>query len=97
MITMEEYVKMGEVHIKDDRVITEEEVQKIQTDLNRHATSFLNIFNVGETHGERNVSRIHSAFTSKACAAPSLWLMPKDHKVRKEGAPMPSRPVVGIS
>ena len=97
VITMEEYIRMGEVHTKDDKVITEKELHKIQTDLNRHAASFLNIFNVGETHGERNVSRINSAFTSKACATPPLWLMPKDHKVRKEGDPMPSRPVVGIA
>ena len=68
VIQMEEYVKMGEVHTKNDKVITEDELYKKQIELNKHALSWLNIFQVGETHGEKNVSRIQSAFTSRACA-----------------------------
>ena len=55
------------------------------------------IFNVGATHGEKNVERIRSGFTSGANSVAILWLMPKDHKEKKEGIPMASRPVVSIT
>ena len=91
------YEEMGKVHTNKDREIDDHEVAKIQRDLNKHARLLLKIFGVGEGHGERNVNRMTSAFTSKAEDVPLLSLLVKDHKVVKEGALPSTRPVIGIS
>ena len=97
IIEMKEYIRMGEVHTKNDRTIDEEELYMIQKDINNHTLNWLNIFKVGETHGDRNVTRIKAGYTSRACAPPTLSLLVKDHKTIKKDEPMPSRPLVGIS
>ena len=97
IMPMEMYVKMGEVHTAKDREILEEEVTRIQQDLNKHARWILKIFGVGEGHGSNNVNRITSAFTTLAEDVPILSLLVKDHKEVKEGDVMVTRPVIGIS
>ena len=49
------------------------------------------IFNIGVSHGEHNIDRIRSGFTTGANS------MTKDHKPVKVGVPMASRPVVSIT
>ena len=69
----------------------------VQTTLNNNAKVLLKVFNVGAQHGEKNVSRVKSAFTTSAEAPAALWVMPKDHKVIQAGKPMASRAVVSIT
>lgn len=97
VMSLTTYAAMGDVHIAKDRVIDEIEAAKIQKELNDHAEMLIKIFSVGEAHGDRNIQRIKSAFTTNAVNVAVLWLMPKDHKTVKEGVPMPSRPVVSIT
>ena len=85
IMSLETYENMGQVHIKNDKIITNDDVKKIQRKMNQYNRMFLKVFSVGEAHGERNIDRIRSAFTSNACDVPVLWLMPKDHKPIKEG------------
>ena len=91
------YEEMGTVHTSKDTTISEDQLSKLQKELNDHVRMFTKVFNVGATHGEKNVDRIRSGFTTGANAAAVLWLMPKDHKEVKEGVPMASRPVVSVT
>lgn len=56
----------------------------------------LKIFNVGALHGDLNVDRVRSSFTTQAAEPAVLWLMPKDHKKLVPGQPMLSRALVSI-
>lgn len=97
IMPMDVYKSMGLVHIVKDKIISEDRLTELQRELNNHVKMFTKIFDIGSTHGERNVERIHSGFTTGANSVAVLWLMPKDHKEVKEGVPMPSRPVVSIT
>ena len=97
VMTLETYSTMGDVHISRDKVISEGELAEIQKDLNDHSKMLLKVFSVGEAHGERNIQRVKSAFTTNASNVAVLWLMPKDHKPTVPGKPMSSRPVVSIT
>ena len=65
--------------------------------MNNHVKMFTKIFKIGATHGERNIERIRVGFTTGANSVQIFWLMPKHHKVVKEGVQMALRPVVSIS
>ena len=88
---------MGKVHTSTDTIINEDQLSDLQRELNNHVKMFQRIFNIGATHGEKNIKRIRSGFTTGANSVAVLWLMPKDHKEVKEGVPMASRPVVSIT
>ena len=88
---------MGKAHTSKDREIDMFEVARIQQELNKHARLILKIFGVGDQHGEKNIDRITSAFTTNAEDVPLLSLLVKDHKEVKEGDLPSTRPVIGIS
>ena len=97
VMPLDVYKEMGEVHTLCDKIISETQLSTLQRELNNHVKMFTKIFSIGATHGEKNIERIRSGFTTGASAMPVLWLMPKDHKVVKEGVPMASRPVVSVT
>ena len=91
------YEEMGMVQIEGDEIINEEQLTALQRELNNHLNMFQHIFNICATHGEHNIERIRSGFTTEANSLAVLWLMSKDHKVVPEGFPIPSRPLVSIT
>ena len=97
VMSMETYQLMGQSHISKDRIIEEGELSTIQKELNDMSKMLIKVFRVGENHGELNINRIRSAFTTKAGAPAVLWLLRKDHKKLQPGQLMPSRGVVSIT
>ena len=97
IMPLDVYEEMGRVHTEGATIINESELSDLQRELNNHVKMFTKVFNVGVTHGEKNVERIRSGFTSGANGVAILWLVPKDHKEKKDGIPMASRPVVSIT
>ena len=67
-MSLETYEAMGKEHTANDKVITEADLNEIQRDLNANARMLIKVFSVGSNHGEFNVTRVRSAFTTNASA-----------------------------
>ena len=83
---------MGEVHVGDDKVISESEASKIQTTLNQHTAAWLKITNVGEKW--KHARRYRETTINKTASIPPLSLLIKDHKPVKQGELPKTRPVI---
>ena len=88
IVSVEDYLKMGEVHVKKDQIIGREEMIEIEKTLNGHAMSWCKIWGTGAAH--KHEERVMSSKTTRSENRASLYLMYKDHK--KE--PGKTRPVV---
>ena len=80
----ENYIASMESHYSNDRVISLEEKQLIEKQLNGHTVQLARILEVGEAHGHWD--RVKSALKNKDCHVPVLYGMVKDHKPRVPGA-----------
>ena len=69
---LEVYTDMGKVHTSDDEVIDENRLSKLQKELNDHVKMIQRIYNVGATHGDKNVERVRNGFTTGANNVPVL-------------------------
>ena len=89
--TPEEYLKMLEVHTKNDTEISIEEATKKAKSHDAHMSSWLKMLNIGETWSQQK--RIRQSFLGCESLA-SMDLLIKDHKKVNPGEPFPSRAVV---
>ena len=91
VITREQYLKAGEVHTKKDEVLDWGKIQYIQNQVNAHTWWFSRIIgnsrNTDPMRMNKNIQEVSSQI-------PEMSLLIKDHKEQKEGAPIPTRPVL---
>ena len=93
--TMENYIKMGEVHISGDREVTEEFSKDVQRKLNGHMSMWLKISGMGENW--QQYDRMRETTINQSCSVAPLSLMVKDHKPCAPGELPKTRPVVSGS
>ena len=86
--TIDNYRSMGEVHTKNDRKITREEMIENEKTINSHAAMMRKMFNFGQSHEQED--RVHAAVTNKDQNTATLSLLYKDHKQE----PGKTRPLV---
>ena len=82
----EEYRKMGEKHVRNDKKISRSEMSKISKILNKHSAEWARMHQSGENHG--HTGRIIVSKTTHSDNAGDLYMMHKDHK-EKEGEVRP--------
>ena len=88
IVSVQDYLKLGEVHTKQDKKITRETVVKTEKLLNSHSTAWCKIWSSGENHGHSD--RIMSSKISSSENKATLYPLYKDHK----SVPGKTRPVV---
>ena len=86
--TPEEYLKMGEEHIKNDREITWEEVRSIERTVNLHTVAWDLMWKTGEDHGHQD--RISRSRATRSGNQATLSLLFKDHKTGNKTRPVAS-------
>ena len=59
MVSVEDYLKMSNVHTNSDREIPRDQVIEIEKTLNGHAICWVKIFNTGQDHG--HIERVMSS------------------------------------
>lgn len=78
VLSQDDFLESGDVHVKNDKLITEKELRGVERRLNTGCAMFIKIFKVGESsnHIERHRSNsiTHSANHS------NMKLLHKDHK-----------------
>jgi len=81
-------------HIKDDKIVTETEIKKLEKDVNKHAEFWVKITKAGEKTGQ--IKRIKSNLITIENQIPILSGTSKDHKeiVDEEVGP-DLRPIMG--
>ena len=88
MVSVEDYLKIGNVHTDSDKEIPREQIIEIEKTLNGHAICWVKIFNTGQDHG--HIERVMSSKTTRSENKAYMYVLYKDHK--KES--MKTRPVV---
>ena len=99
--TKENYKRACDEHIRNDRVITEEEHLKCQETINGHSILWCRILRAGEcadTSGARGTDRVKNNLLVEHSDTAPLYGLRKDHKVAEdpETGP-PVRPVCGAT
>ena len=98
--TKQNYLERLYKHTEGDVVVTMEEKNKIERELNATTLQLGRILNLGEKWNEsgRHWPRIKNALRTKNCLVPPLYGLPKDHKAVPPGEGHlgpPLRPVCG--
>ena len=83
--TEEEYIKMGEVHIKGDREVSRQELQDMEEYINGHSRAWAQIWQSGEDHNHQG--RIIASKIQHSENIADLYLMYKDHKLGNKTRP----------
>ena len=78
VFSMEEYIKAGEVHTKNDKKVDEKELKEIQKTLNATCSMFLKIFKVGESSDQ--VERHRTNYINQSANPSAMKILLKDHK-----------------
>ena len=78
VFSMEEYMKAGEVHTRNDEKIDEKELKKVQNTLNATCSMFLKVFRVGENSD--HVERHRTNHINQSVNPSAMRLTLKDHK-----------------
>ena len=86
--TREEYIKMGEIHTKNDKKITREEIHEIEKQLNGHSVAWVKMWGTGADNGHQD--RVIDSKTTKSNNLASMYIAYKDHKKEKRK----TRPIV---
>ena len=86
-MTKEDYIKLGEEHVRKDKEITLDEVKEKEKILNSHSLAWLKMWNTGEAHQHKD--RIRSSKVSHSGNRADLYLSYKDHK----SVPGKTRPI----
>ena len=94
---LETYRKMGEVHVKGDKIVSWKVVEEAQTEVKDHLKGLNKVFRTGENFGEKQCSRTQQAKQAANLVLPLLYMMAKDHKETREGELPKCRPVCGAS
>ena len=93
ILTREQYEASGQKHTRNDTIIEEKTVKKIQNVTNEHCRWIKEIFGTGSNW--QHEERLGSSMNDQCEAVAPLYLLVKDHKgwEEKSGQPPPSRPV----
>ena len=91
LTTPENYIKMGQEHVKKDKEVTEDKARENQRKLNGHVSMWLKITNMGLDW--KHSARIRETCLNNSCCAAPMYLLVKDHKNVKPGELPPTRPV----
>ena len=92
--TLENVVKKMDKHIKNDKVLNEKEVRKLENNLNRHMEFWVNILKPGEKNNQ--LRRVKSNLITKDSQIPILRGTSKDHKEADDKKAGPDvRPIMG--
>ena len=94
-MSMETYIKAGEVHIDKDEEIDLTSLKDNQKMLNGHVSMLLKFFNTGGDWNHQ--ARLRESMLGESLAVCPLWLLFKCHKgwTWRSGKPPPTRPVAG--
>ena len=95
--SIESYTRQGDLHTRGDRMVTEKEVERLQTRMNVLSRGLAKITGVGINWGEKNQGRCWGNLISEACIAPLLYPSPKTHKPLDQLGDPKSRPIVQAS
>ena len=82
------------MHVKEDKIVSREEVEYKQKEILGHLKGFNRIFQPGIAHGYKIMERTWGAKELDATTIPKVSHIAKDHKDKKEGV-MPTRPFCG--
>ena len=92
--TVDNLSKKMDKHVKDDKVLSDKEVKKIENKLNRHMESWVGILKPGEQN--KQIRRVKSNLITKDNQIPILRGTSKDHKEAKDKTAGPDvRPIMG--
>ena len=80
--TEQEYINMGQEHIKNDKQLSRQEILEIEDNLNGHTRAWAQIWNSGDNHD--HMGRIMASKTTHSENIADLYLMYKDHKPGKK-------------
>ena len=86
--TMEEYIKMGQKHTKNDKQVYRREIQEIEKNINGHTFAWSKMWDTGGEHG--HLGRVIDSKVSHSENVSIMYVVYKDHK--KD--PGESRPIV---
>ena len=92
--SIDNYKRLGETHVMQDEIVTEETKSGFETEINAHAGMMTRIFNVGTR--TMNHDRVRSSMKSRNNPPAPLCVLRKDHKRHvDEIVGPPGRPVCG--
>ena len=74
----QEYIKMGQEHISQDRMVTRQELIEIEENINGHSRAWAHIWGSGKDH--KHFDRIMTSKVTHSENVANLYLMHKDHK-----------------
>ena len=77
----ENYKKMGESHVKNDKVVDRLKVREIDKTMSEHTRAWCSIWGTGANHGQED--RVINSKISKSENTAKLYLAHKDHKAEK--------------
>ena len=79
--TEQMYKEMGEVHVKEDKIIDRDKIREIDKTMNEHSIAWCNMWGTGRDHEQED--RVIQSKTSKGENRAKLYLAYKDHKKEK--------------
>ena len=78
LMTMATYIIAGEVHIKEDKEMTVDDLKKNQRHLNGHVSMLLKVFGTGANWEHQQ--RLRESMLNEGISVCPLWLLYKCHK-----------------
>ena len=90
--SLEDYLRMAEVHTCKDEEITQKEVELIQQRLSGHVSMWVKMLGLGEFWG--HTDRMRETLIQKSQQVPPMCLLIKDHKPLSQSGLPQTRPVV---
>ena len=91
VVSVENYIKMGELHTSKDKEVNEEKAKELQRVHNGHVSMWLKITNMGENWN--HCDRIRENCINHSCSVAAMYLLVKDHKPTNPGELPATRPV----
>ena len=79
--SQDSYCRQGDTHTLNDRKVTKQEVQTIQTRMNTLSRSLAKVVGLGSNSGPKNEARCWQNIVSESCVSPNLYPSPKTHKL----------------
>ena len=92
--TAENYLLACEPHVKGDETITQQDYERLESEMNAHSVIWARILGAG--HGTGHVNRIKNNMITHDCPLAPLYTLRKDHKAMDDEVKGPPvRPVCG--
>ena len=92
--TAENYLLACEPHVKGDETITQQDYERLESEMNAHSVIWTRILGAG--HGTGHVNRIKNNMITHDCPLAPLYTLRKDHKTMDDEVKGPPvRPVCG--